>query len=213
MTGGFSSMELSNLTYSGPAISDLDIIDGVSEDYSRLLHQVNGFIAFDGGLHVRGAVKVPKWHSLREAWTGDLALYKLFPALTESDIPFGQDYLGDQFILRDDMVFRMSGETGQLESLETDFDGFFKRAQEDTVNYLYLNPLLDFLSEGGNLTPGQLLNVLPPFIMKESENGVSMRAIPVSDQIKFLADFSKQIVGVGDGAEVTMKVVIKPQGH
>jgi hypothetical protein len=185
----------------------------VPKTYSRLLKQINGFIAFEGGLHVRGAVKFPKWHSLREAWTGDLALYRLFPALRESDIPFGQDYLGDQFILRDETVLRMSGETGQLESLETDFDGFLKRAQKDPVNYLYLDPLSEFQNEGGKLTPGQLLNVLPPFIMKESENGVSMRAVPVSDQIKFLADFSKQIAGAGDGAEVTMKVVIKPPGH
>lgn len=206
-------MKLSNLTYSGPAISDSEIISLVPKAYGRLLHQVNGFIAFDGGLHIRGAVNFPRWHSLREAWTGDLALYRLFPTLRESDIPFGQDYLGDQFILRDDTVFRMSGETGQLESLETDFDGFLKRAQKDPENYLYLAPLLDFKEEGGKLTPGQLLNVLPPFIMKESEDGVSMRAIPVSDQIKFLADFSKQIAGVGDGAEVTMKVVIKPPGH
>jgi hypothetical protein len=57
------------------------------------------------------------------------------------------------------------------------------------------------------------LNVLPPFIMKESEKGVSMRAISVADQIKFLADFSRQIAGASDGAEVQMKVVIKPQGH
>jgi len=42
---------------------------------------------------------------------------------------------------------------------------------------------------------------------------VSMRAIPVSDQIIFLAGLSKQIAGVGDGVEVTMKVVLKPQGH
>jgi hypothetical protein len=108
MTSDFSSMKLPNLTYSGAAISDPDIINEAPEAYRRLLRQVNGFIAFDGGLHIRGAVKVPKWHSLRGAWKGDLALHKLFPELTESDIPFGQDYLGDQFILRDGTVFRMN---------------------------------------------------------------------------------------------------------
>jgi hypothetical protein len=213
MTRGFSATNLSDLTYSGPDISDPEIISRLPKAYSRLLKQVNGFIAFEGGLHIRGAVKLPRWHSLREAWTGDLALYRLFPELSESDIPFGQDYVGDQFILRDDVVFRMSGETGQLESLETDFDGFLKRAQKDPENYLFLNPLSEFQEEGGKLTPGQLLNVIPPFILKESEKGVLMRAIPVSDQIKFLADFASQIAGAGDGTEVTLKVVVKPPGH
>lgn len=206
-------MKQSKLTYSGPAISDPDIINRVPEAYSRLLNQVNGFIAFDGGLHVRGAVLSPKWHSLRVVWTGDLALYRLYPELRETDIPFGQDYLGDQFVMRDDVVYRLSGETGKLESLQTDFDGFLKHAQEDPVNYLYLEPLLQFQSEGGKLEPGQLLNILPPFIMKESEDGVSMQAISLFDQIKFLSDFSSQIAGARDGTEVTMKVVIRPKGH
>lgn len=115
--------------------------------------------------------------------------------------------------MRGDAVYRMSGETGKLESLETDLDGFLKRAQKDPVEYLSLNPLMEFQEEGGKLTPGQLLNVLPPFIMKESENGASMRAIPAADQLKLLADFSKQTAGANDGAGVTMKVVIKPPGH
>lgn len=208
-----SLLERPDFTYVGSNITDSEILDRVPEPYRRLLNQANGFIAFNGGLHVRGAVRAPKWHSLRAAWEGDNALHKLFPALAESDVPFAQNYLGDQFILRDDVVHRLSSETGKLESLQTDFDGFFKLAQEDPVNFLELEPLLQFQREGGTLQPGQLLNVLPPFIMKESEEGVSMRPIPVADQIKFLADFARQIAGAGDGAEVTLNVMIRPQGH
>src|SRR5262249_55265061 len=71
-------MENTKPTYSGAGITDHQILDKVPENYRRLLHQMNGFIWFDGGLHVRGAVLSPSWHSLREVWSGDFALHKLY---------------------------------------------------------------------------------------------------------------------------------------
>jgi len=200
-------MELSDLIYRGSNISDQDILQDLPESYRRLLLQINGFIAFDGGLHIRGAVVAPEWHSLRFIWKGDHALYKLFTNLRSTDIPFGQDYIGDQFILREEKVYRLTAENGELKDLEMDLDGFLKRSRENPVEFLTLHPLLQFQSEGGKLQPGQLLNALPPYIMKESENGVTLRAIPMFEQITFLADFADQIFGVPDGVEIKLKVV------
>ncbi|MGG6238945.1 hypothetical protein ACQ4N7_09915 [Nodosilinea sp. AN01ver1] len=174
-------------------MTDSEILDQVPEDYQRILNRVNGFILFDGGLHVRGAVITPEWHSLRTVWSGDFAIHQLFSALNELDVPFAQDCLGDQFVLRAGIVHKLNAEVGEVESLGIDLEVFLKHAQENSVEFLSLQPLLQFMREGGKLIPGQLLSVYPPFVAKESANGVSLRAISMFDRIGFLADFARQI--------------------
>jgi hypothetical protein len=205
-------MEQSYVTFQGSAVSDLEILSRVPEAYRRLLNQINGFVMFDGGLHVRGAVSSPAWHSLRNVWSGPLALHQLYPAVRETDVPFAQDCLGDQFILRDEAVHQLSGETGEIENLGIGLDSFLDKALQNPVEFLSLHPLLQFMAEGGKLRPGQLLNAYPPFCMKQSGKGVSLKAVPVSEQIRWLADFARQIAGLPEGAEIRIEVINLPDG-
>jgi hypothetical protein len=206
-------MEQSKPIYVGSEITDTEILDKVPEDYRRLLNQTNGFILFDGGLHVRGAVLAPEWHSLRKVWSGDSALHKLFPAISESDVPFAQDCLGDQFLLRGGIVHKLDAEVGEVESLGMDLETFLNRAQEDPVEFLSLQPLLQFMSEGGELKPGQLLSVYPPFVTKESADGVSLRAISMFERIGFLVNLARQMSGISEGAKIGVEVVNVPDGE
>jgi len=206
-------MEQLEATYVGSEITDTEILDRLPEDHRLLLNETNGFILFDGGLHVRGAVMSPEWHSLRNVWAGTLALHQLYPAVREADVPFAQDCLGDQFILRDEAVYRLSGETGELESLGMSLDGFFNAASQNPVEFLSLHPLLQFMAEGGKLRPGQLINAYPPFCMKQSGKGVSLKAVPMLEQVRWLADFARQIGGLAEGAEIRIKVINVPDGE
>ena len=186
-------MNFDNVTFQGPAIAEPVLLAILPDECRQLLAQRNGFIAFAGGLHIRGLSDDPDWHSLQKVWTGDLALAKLYPNLTELDIPFGQDCVGDQFILRDEIVHRLWAETGELGSLGCGFNEFLTNAAADPVGYLSLQPLQQFQHEGGTLQPGKLLSVYPPFCTKEAANGVSLRAISALERISFLADFAAQI--------------------
>ena len=206
-------MERSKPNYVGSEITDVEILAKVPEDYRWLLTETNGFVLFDGGLHVRGAVFSPEWHSLRKVWLGNFALYKLFPAIEETDVPFAQDCLGDQFVLRDGVVYKPDAEVGELDSLGVDLQTFLQQAQENPVEYLSLEPLLQFMSEGGKLHLGQLLSVYPPFISEESANGVSLKAISMFDRIGFLADFARQIASIPEGTKIEIKVVNVPGGE
>ena len=192
-------MEQSKPDYVGSEITDTEILAKVPEDYRQFLTETNGFVLFDGGLHIRGAVLSPEWHSLRKVWLGDFALYKLFPAIEETDVPFAQDCLGDQFVLRDGIVHKLDAEVGEIESLAVDLQTFLQQAQENPVEYLLLEPLLQFMSEGGKLQLGQLLSVYPPFTAEESANGVSLKAISMFDRIGFLADFARQVASLSEG--------------
>lgn len=206
-------MEWSKPTYVGSEITDAAILDRVPEELRRLLNRTNGFILFDGGLHLRGAVLAPDWHSLRKVWLGDFALHKLFRAIGESDVPFAQDCLGDQFLLRDGLVHKLDAEVGEVEGLGMDIETFLNHAQEDPLDFLSLQPLLQFMSEGRKLKPGQLLSVYPPFITKESANGVSLKAISMFDRVGFLADFARRISGISEGARIEIEVVDVPGGE
>jgi hypothetical protein len=110
-------MELDRTTFRGPGIEDPGALGRVPGDLASLLRKVNGYIQFGGGFHVRGICREPGWHSLDEAWSGPSALWRLFPSVRPTDVPFGEDCLGDQYLLRDTRVLHLHGETGDIEEV------------------------------------------------------------------------------------------------
>jgi hypothetical protein len=199
-------LELKHVSYVGPPIDDLDLIARVPTDLAALLRQVNGFIQMDGGLHVRGACLTPEWHSMRAAWLGDNAFHRLYPEIQPSDLPFAEDCLGDQFLLRDEQIWKLQAETGGFNGLRLDLMTFLERAQADPVDFLSLQPLLQFQREGGKLEPGQLLAAYPPFCTKQSAAGVYLAPVPAQERHPFLADFAAQVRALPDGAEICFDV-------
>jgi hypothetical protein len=199
-------VEFQNVTYQGPPIDDPDILADVPIEYRELLENVNGLIAFAGGLHIRGGCSAPDWHSLRHAWRGPEALHTKFRAVRPADLPFGQDAFGDQFFLRDAQVCRLTAESGEVEPLGADLLTFLEEACRDPIEYLSLMALERFRAEGGELRPGQLLNVYPPFVV-QSEGLPSLRAIAAADRLGFLAHLAAQIADLPDGAQVELKIV------
>jgi hypothetical protein len=173
--------------------------------YRQLLESANGYVAFHGGLHVRGACLAPEWHSLRSAWFGEDAISHLFTEVEPTDVPFAQDALGDQFVLRDGFVWALSAETGLLSPKNMTLLEFDAAVREDPDEFLQLGPLQEFRAAGGVLAPGQLLSAVPPFVFRESADGVSYRAISAKDRLHFLADLAKEIRNLPDGAKLTFK--------
>jgi hypothetical protein len=200
-------MKLQYLSYEGPQIDDIETLEKLPADLRNLLQQINGFIQFEGGLHIRGACSSPEWHSLAGAWTGENALWRLFPSVEQTDVPFGQDALGDQFLLRDGSVYRLQSETGYIESLQCGFYDFLEAAQLNAVKFLSLEPLIQFLNDNGVLLPGQMLSAYPPFCTTNAKDGVSLRAISSQERIAFLASFAAQTSSLPDGTAITIKVV------
>ena len=90
----------------------------------------------------------------------------------------------------------------------TGFAGFFKPLPPipASSSLQYLEPLHN---RRWHLAPSQLLNVNPPFCVKESSNGASLRATTALSQIRFLADFARPIAGRADGDEIRL-VVSRP---
>src|SRR5437879_5528113 len=131
MLGGFDRMNISGITWRGESVDDVEILRELPPSFVRMLSDTNGFILHDGALHVRGASVTPEWHSLRVALQGPTAFHTLYESVHATDIPFAQDQVGDQFLLRDGRVFRLSGETGDIKPLADSLDDFFRRAGEN----------------------------------------------------------------------------------
>src|SRR5574338_338404 len=110
----FTTMDLPGLTYRGAAIDDVEIIERLPMELQQLIAQRNGFVAFRGGLHVRGACTAPEWHSLRAAMEGPASFAARFRTVKKDDVPFAQDVFGDQFILRGDKVHKLDSYADQL---------------------------------------------------------------------------------------------------
>src|SRR3954453_4788104 len=107
-------MRLEDVTFVGPPIDDPEVLGLLPPELAGLLAGQNGFVQFRGGLHVRGACRGPAWHSLREAWLGEGSFHRHYPEVRPGDVPFAEDCLGDQFLLREGRVWRLAGETGEV---------------------------------------------------------------------------------------------------
>lgn len=190
---------LLSTTYIGQNINDLICYDKLPDYLKDFLSRQNGFIALEGGFHVRGCVLAPEWHSLGDAWFGGLKLSDLFDHLTPNDIPIAQDGFGDQYLIRDGQIIRLLSETGELEFLEIDFHTFLELVQTDPVGVLNVENMGRF-----GLKPGQLLSVIPPFCIN-TDSDRSIKPIDAEERIRFLSAFSRQIGHLPDGTKVKIE--------
>jgi len=199
-----SSREVS---YTGPSVDDEGILEALPALVSEELVRRNGYVAFEGGFHFRGACTEPLWHSLRCAWEGDLAFHLLYSSVRPADIPFAEDCLGDQYLLRDSEVWSLAAETGHFENTGLPLSRFISEIEEAPVEFLGLEPFLEFKRLGNTLAPGQLLVAYPPFCSKEAERGVHLGAVSSLENRTYLAEFAEQIGCLKPGSKFSIKVV------
>jgi hypothetical protein len=199
-------LDFPHQTYAGPPVDDAAILTRVPEPLAAALRARNGVVAWQGGLHVRGACREPAWHSLRAAWEGPLAFHVLYDEVEPGDVPFAEDALGDQFLLRDGAVLHLWAETGEIEPAAPDLESWLAALLADPRHTLALEPLLAYLEAGRALAPGQLLSAYPPFCVTQSAQGVDLKAQDWLERRMFLAEIARQIRGLPEGAEVRLKV-------
>jgi hypothetical protein len=131
---------------------------------------------------------------------GERAIHALYEDVASDDIPFAQDCVGDQFLLRDGHVLRLLAETGEIEGAAIDLRDFFGQIERDPVEFLSSAP-------DHKLEPGQLLHAYPPFCMKEAAKGCSLQAVPAGELILFHAELAARLKDVPDGGKIRFSVV------
>jgi hypothetical protein len=194
---------LKGILFTGGELTDLVTFAQLPVYLQTFLREQNGVVAYFGGLHIRGCVTEPTWHSLDAAWHGEEAFWRTYDEVMESDIPFGQDCVGNQFLLRGDAVLWLDTETGELADLEVDFKHFLFGVEKFPLDALSMEPLRAFQQGGGVLRPGQLLSVYPPFCMATNDQQASStKAISAAERLAWLANFYRQIKDLPDGQSI-----------
>jgi hypothetical protein len=192
-------MNIPGITWRGESIDDIELLRELPSNLVHVLSETNGFILHEGALHVRGASLTPDWHSLRDAWRGPSAFHKLYEEVQPTDIPFAQDQVGDQFLIRGGKILRLSAETGDLEAFVDSLEVFWGRLSEEIESFLNVGL-------GYTMQPGQLLLAYPPFVFQESGSGASLKPVHAAEVILFHADLARQIRDVPDGQSVKFKI-------
>ena len=192
-------MNIPDITWRGESIDDVEILRDVPKPLLDILSSVNGFILHYGVIHFRGACHSPEWHSLRQAWRGQSAFSELYEEVEVIDVPFAEDQFGDQFLMRNGAILHLSAETGDVKHFCTNLDAFFAGIHADVENFL--NASLNH-----RLEPSQLLLAYPPFCMKESGRGASLKACPTAEVIAFHASLARQIRDVPDGGQIEIRL-------
>ncbi|GAB3225658.1 hypothetical protein GCM10027346_07110 [Hymenobacter seoulensis] len=195
---------MKGILYSGGELTDLVSFARLPSYLQAFLREQNGVVAYFGGLHIRGCVTEPTWHSLAEAWQGENAFWRTYDTVVETDIPFAQDCVGNQFLLRGDAVLFLDTETGELADLEVDFKHFLFGAEKFPLDALGMQPLRTFQQGGGVLRPGELLSLHPPVCITTTTKS-SSKAVPAAARLTWLADFYRQIKNLPDGQQVRLK--------
>ena len=199
-------MNYTESLYQGPAIDDPAILEQLPPDLRDLLQQVNGFVKYGGGLHLRGACRGPAWHSLRVAMEGAHAFHVLYPDVIDAtDVPFAQDCSGDQFVIRGGEVHQLAAEVGEIDPLDMDLNQFLEHVEADPVESLCMHPLKRFRDEQGRLEPGRLLLAYPPFCTGQSGGTASLRDVPALEVIGYHAELARQIQDAEDGDDPMMQ--------
>lgn len=193
-----------DITYKGPPLDDGEILAQAPDGLVTLLTSLNGFIQFGGGLHVRGACSGPEWHSLRRAWKGPTSISDLYPVVGRSWVPFAEDCVGDQFLLRDKEVLRLSAETGEVNEMGLSLWGFLRSANADPMGFLGMEPLLQLQKDLGAMPEGHLVHAYPPFCSKEAGQGVSLKAVPAWELHILHSEFAKVLPK--DGGKVRVEI-------
>lgn len=140
-----------------PPIDDPEILEHLAGPLRALVELRNGFVLDRGALHVRGACRQPAWHSLRWAWQAVAQRAEREPALGRGDVPFAEDALGRQYLLRDHDVLRFAPEHGVVSALGVSLGGFLRDAERSPVELLDLVEWEAFEADGGVLRPGEIL--------------------------------------------------------
>lgn len=196
---------MKGIIYTGGELTDLVTFARLPSYLQAFLREQNGVVAYFGGLHIRGCVTDPTWHSLAEAWQGLHAFWRVYDTVQEADIPFAQDCVGNQFLLRGDAVLFLDTETGELADLEVDFKHFLFGAEKFPLDALGMEPLRSFQQSGGVLQPGQLLSLYPPVCVATEKQAPTIKPKTVAARLQWLADFYRQIKDLPSGQRIRFR--------
>lgn len=176
----------------------------------ELLDWRNGFYAYHRGLHVFGGCSEPRYHSL-EAWNAPIGWVSDYGLQNSGLFFFAEDSLGNQFAWDGRRVVRFLAETGEVEDMAADLEGFVSRICGEPEEELGLSVLERWARVHGPLPEGRHLFPRTPLVLGGSLNPSELVMVDPFESMAFKANLARQIADVPDGGQVELVVAPPPE--
>ena len=191
-------------------ITDTATYNAMPKEIQELLSKMNGVRLLDGGLTFYNCTREKVWNALLFAIAGDRALYKTYDQLLPNDLPFAIDCFGDQYIWRQGIVFHLTGDSGEVRSLDFTLDQFIEGISTNPIDFLNLAPFIELTqNRQTTLNQDQLFGVYPPFMMQH-EGERTFKAIEAEEVIDYLKYLYCQLKDIPDGVNIRLEPKKRP---
>jgi hypothetical protein len=202
------SLASASLSESEPKISiNLRILAGsLAGELMRMLCKRNGFYALESALHVFPTYSSQQEISLDD-WNEDTLWRKYYNGLADDCLFFAEDVLGCQFCIKKDQIYSFDPETGMLDYLADDIEGW---AKVIISNYKTLTgyPLAYQWQKRNGILPAKK-RLLPkiPFVVGGEFVLDNLYLADTVEGMRSRANFANQIKGLPDGAKIKFDVI------
>ena len=178
----------------------------LADELIDLLKKKNGFYAFESALHIMPAqsckpeIGLVDWNS-QQLWIHE------YQGMAGGLLFFAEDIFGGQFCMRADGIYQFDPETGQIDKLATNLEGW---ADAVLHNYPLLTgyPLAyEWQRVNGKIAPGVRLVPKRPFVAGGEFSIRNLYQLDAVSAMRLRASIAVQIKDLPDGAAIRLKVV------
>lgn len=198
----------SSLSEQEPALTDqLRRLPGsLADDLLKMLRKRNGFYALESALHVFPSHSGRQEIGLDE-WNEDALWRNEFKGMADGCLFFAEDLFGGQFCIKYGRVYTFDPETGAVDYLADDIEGWAKVILND-YDVLTGYPLAHQWQERHGRLPAKK-HLLPkiPFVAGGEFELDNLYLVDAVEGMKFRAGIANQIKDLPDGAHIKFNVV------
>lgn len=182
-----------------------NLAGSLADGLLRMLCQRNGFYALESALHVfpthlnQQEFGLDDWNE-RALWCG------AYSELADGCLFFAEDVFGGQFCIKDNQVYTFDPETGALDYLADDMEGWAKAIIGD-YEVLTGYPLAhQWQKQNGQIPAKKRLLPKLPFVAGGEFNLDNLYLTDAVEGMRFRANIANQIKDLPDGAQIKFNV-------
>jgi hypothetical protein len=182
-----------------------NLADSLTDDLLRMRRQRNGFYALESALHVFPTHSSPKETGLDD-WNENALWRNAYKELADGCLFFAEDVFGGQFCIRNNLIYTFDPETGALDYLADDMEGWAKAIISD-YEVLTGYPLArQWQHQNGQLPAKKRLLPKMPFVAGGEFKLDNLYLSDAVEGMRLRADLANQIKDLPDGAQIKFNI-------
>lgn len=184
----------------------LNLPRGLRNELQSIWLEKNGFWAFESALRFFPAIScensigIMEWNA-RELWIND------YNGLADNCLFFAEDAFGNQFCIRDDIIFSFDAETGELEKVSESFEGWCQAILSDYDYWTGYSLVHDWQLTNGKLESCNRLMPKIPFVCGGEFNLANLAPIKAVSGMRSRGNLAHQIENLSDGGQIEFQII------